>query len=81
MQSNQNNNFGLSRNHSGYIQGVDDKETGSYDDAIALRTLAVGPGTIGTSGRNSEGDDDTKGILRNTTVEITRHVRRGNEKV
>lgn len=55
----------------------EDKEMGSYDDAIALRTLAAGPGTAGSGGRTSEGDDDTKGILTNTTVEITRHERKG----
>ena len=73
----QSNNFRLSRNHTGYTkrEDGDDKETGSYDDAIALRTLATGPGIIGGSRRMSEGDDDTKGILTNTTVEIMRHDR------
>ena len=76
---NQSNPFGLSRNHSGYMKSVDAKEMGGYDDSIALRSLAVGTVTMGTSGRTSEGDDDTKGILTSTTVEITRHNRRGED--
>ncbi|KAH7370002.1 hypothetical protein BKA65DRAFT_10025 [Rhexocercosporidium sp. MPI-PUGE-AT-0058] len=74
-QSTKENSFGLSRNHSGYVKRTDNQETGSYDDAIALRTMVVG-----ASGRTSEGDDDTKGILASTTVEITRYDRRGDDK-
>ncbi|KAH6721454.1 hypothetical protein DL95DRAFT_463428 [Leptodontidium sp. 2 PMI_412] len=76
VQSKQDNNFGSSRNHSGYTKRMDNnQETGSYDDAIALRTLVVG-----ADGRTSEGDDDTKGILTSTTVEISRYDRRGDDK-
>lgn len=64
-----------SRNHTGYLQTMDDKETGSFDDSIALRSLAS-PGT-----RGSDGDDDTKGILTSTTVEITRQNRQGDRNV
>lgn len=72
----QKSKMSISRNHSGYVKSMNDKDTGSYDDSIALRTLAVGPG-----GRRSEGDDDTKGILTSTTVEITRHNRMGERNV
>ncbi|KAH9221858.1 hypothetical protein DL95DRAFT_455211 [Leptodontidium sp. 2 PMI_412] len=81
IPTNQNSNFGLSRNHSGYMKSVDSKEMGSYEDSIALQSLATGPGAMGVSGRGSEGDDDTKGILTSTTVEITRHQRRGDDNV
>jgi len=69
-------NFGISRNHSGYVKSMTDKDDGSYEDSIALRSLALSPGT-----RRSEGDDDTKGILTSTTVEITRHNRGGDRNV
>lgn len=78
IPTNQNSNFGLSRNHGGYMKSVDSKEMDSYDDSIAMRSLATGPGV---SGRRSEGDEDTKGILTSTTVEITRHDRRGEDNV
>jgi hypothetical protein len=45
-------NFGISRNHSGYVKSMTDKDDGSYDDSIALRSLALSPGT-----RRSEEDD------------------------
>ena len=63
------------------MKSVDSKEMGSYEDSIALQSLATGPGAMGVSGRGSEGDDDTKGILTSTTVEITRHQRRGDDNV
>lgn len=81
VPTNQNSNFGLSRNHSGYMKSVDTKETGSYADSIALQSLATGLGAMGVGGRRSEGDDDTKGILTSTTVEITRHHRRAEDNV
>ncbi|KAL2062079.1 hypothetical protein VTL71DRAFT_6345 [Oculimacula yallundae] len=74
--SHQNNTFGLSRNHSGYTKRMDDEETSSYDDVV-LQSLAEGPGT---GRRISDGDDDTKGILRSTIVQITRHDRTGNQQ-
>jgi hypothetical protein len=68
--------FGISRNHSGYVKSMNDKDNESYEDSIAMRSLALSPGA-----RRSEGDDDTKGILTSTTVEITRHTRMGDRNV
>ncbi|KAH7379969.1 hypothetical protein BKA64DRAFT_686770 [Cadophora sp. MPI-SDFR-AT-0126] len=86
----QNNTFRMSRSHNGYMRSIDgnDKETGSYDDSIALRSLG-GNGTSNVSGggrgddntfHHGHADEDPKGILTSTTVEITRQYRGGDRR-
>ncbi|KAK0113325.1 hypothetical protein ONS95_013581 [Cadophora gregata] len=89
-KSGQNNTFPLSRSHNGYMRSIDDndKETGSYDDSIALRSLEHGNGMSVVSGGGGDGDTfhhgnedgGPKGILTSTTVEITRQYRGGERR-